>query len=106
MAAPGGGAEYVVTSRRLFAALRRAYLAGALTAATLLPTVAAGVDHALFALREGVGHSDLRLTCDVLDARGVVSVTERGSYIWRVRALAARCAEAWLARTAPEAADA
>jgi glycyl-tRNA synthetase alpha chain len=43
---------------------------------------------------------------NLLDARGVVSVTERGSYIWRVRALAARCAEAWLARTAPEAADA
>jgi glycyl-tRNA synthetase alpha chain len=43
---------------------------------------------------------------NLLDARGVVSVTERGSYIWRVRALAARCAEAWLARTAPETADA
>jgi len=33
---------------------------------------------------------------NLLDARGVVSVTERGAYIWRVRALAARCAEAWL----------
>jgi glycyl-tRNA synthetase alpha chain len=43
---------------------------------------------------------------NLLDARGVVSVTERGSYIWRVRALAARCAEAWLAATTPEAADA
>ena len=44
---------------------------------------------------------------NLLDARGVISVTERGSYIWRVRALAARCAEAWLAATTPvEPADA
>ncbi len=34
---------------------------------------------------------------NLLDARGVVSVTERGSYIWRVRALAAKVAEAYLA---------
>jgi len=38
---------------------------------------------------------------NLLDARGVISVTERGAYIWRVRALAARCAEDWLAATAP-----
>jgi glycyl-tRNA synthetase alpha chain len=34
---------------------------------------------------------------NLLDARGVISVTQRGQYIWRVRALAARCARAWLA---------
>ena len=34
---------------------------------------------------------------NLLDARGVISVTERGAYIWRVRALAARCARAYLA---------
>ena len=33
---------------------------------------------------------------NLLDARGVVSVTERGAYIWRVRALAAKCARAYL----------
>jgi glycyl-tRNA synthetase alpha chain len=38
---------------------------------------------------------------NLLDARGVISVTERGSYIWRVRALAARCARAWLADREP-----
>lgn len=37
-------------------------------------------------------------TFNLLDARGVISVTERGSYILRVRALAARCARAWLDR--------
>lgn len=35
-------------------------------------------------------------TFNLLDARGVISVTERGAYIWRVRALAARVAEAYL----------
>jgi glycyl-tRNA synthetase alpha chain len=34
---------------------------------------------------------------NLLDARGVVSVTERASYIARVRALAKACCEAWLA---------
>ena len=45
---------------------------------------------------------------NLLDARGVVSVTERGAYIWRVRALAAAVAEAYLAAggPGPEAADA
>jgi glycyl-tRNA synthetase alpha chain len=38
---------------------------------------------------------------NLLDARGVVSVTERGAYIWRVRALAARCARAWLESVSP-----
>lgn len=33
---------------------------------------------------------------NLLDARGVVSVTERASYIGRVRALAKQCAEAWM----------
>ena len=33
---------------------------------------------------------------NVLDARGVISVTERGAYIWRVRALAAKVAAAYL----------
>ncbi|MBY0407568.1 MAG: glycine--tRNA ligase subunit alpha, partial [Rickettsiales bacterium] len=31
----------------------------------------------------------------LLDARGVISVTERASYIARVRALAKSCCEAW-----------
>ncbi len=34
---------------------------------------------------------------NLLDARGVISVTERQSYILRVRALAIACGEAWLA---------
>ena len=33
---------------------------------------------------------------NLLDARGVISVTERASYIGRVRALAKDCCEAWL----------
>ena len=36
---------------------------------------------------------------NLLDARGVISVTERQAYIGRVRALAKACAEAWLADT-------
>ncbi len=38
---------------------------------------------------------------NLLDARGVISVTERGAYIWRVRALAARCARAYLELVSP-----
>ena len=34
---------------------------------------------------------------NLLDARGVISVTERQSYIFRVRELAKACGEAWLA---------
>jgi glycyl-tRNA synthetase alpha chain len=34
---------------------------------------------------------------NLLDARGVISVTERASYIARVRALAKGCCEAWVA---------
>ena len=34
---------------------------------------------------------------NLLDARGVISVTERQAYIGRVRDLAKACAEAWLA---------
>ncbi|SIT77586.1 glycine--tRNA ligase subunit alpha [Pontibaca methylaminivorans] len=37
---------------------------------------------------------------NLLDARGVISVTERQAYIGRVRALARRCAEAFLATEA------
>ncbi|HWE76847.1 MAG TPA: glycine--tRNA ligase subunit alpha, partial [Stellaceae bacterium] len=37
---------------------------------------------------------------NLLDARGVISVTERAAYIGRVRALARACCEAWLAGTA------
>ena len=33
---------------------------------------------------------------NLLDARGVISVTERQAYIGRVRALAKGCCEAWL----------
>ena len=36
---------------------------------------------------------------NLLDARGVISVTERAAYIGRVRALARACCEAWLAGT-------
>jgi glycyl-tRNA synthetase alpha chain len=36
---------------------------------------------------------------NLLDARGVISVTERAAYIGRVRALAKACCEAWLAGT-------
>ena len=38
---------------------------------------------------------------NLLDARGVISVTERGAYIWRVRALAAKCARAYLELVTP-----
>ena len=38
-------------------------------------------------------------TFNLLDARGVISVTERAAYIGRVRALAKLCCEAWLAPT-------
>jgi glycyl-tRNA synthetase alpha chain len=40
---------------------------------------------------------------NLLDARGVISVTERASYIGRVRALAKGCCESWLARQATAA---
>jgi glycyl-tRNA synthetase alpha chain len=33
---------------------------------------------------------------NLLDARGVISVSERASYIGRVRTLARACAEEWL----------
>jgi len=36
-------------------------------------------------------------TFNLLDARGVISVTERAAYIGRVRALAKACCEGWLA---------
>src|SRR5436189_1450110 len=36
---------------------------------------------------------------NLLDARGVISVTERAAYIGRVRALAKACCETWLAGT-------
>jgi glycyl-tRNA synthetase alpha chain len=41
---------------------------------------------------------------NLLDARGVISVTERQSYILRVRELAKACGEAWL-KTAGGGAD-
>jgi glycyl-tRNA synthetase alpha chain len=34
---------------------------------------------------------------NLLDARGVISVTERQAYIGRVRELAKACCEAWVA---------
>ena len=40
---------------------------------------------------------------NLLDARGVISVTERQSYIGRVRALAKGCCEGWLAGRPPVA---
>jgi len=39
---------------------------------------------------------------NLLDARGVISVTERAAYIGRVRALAKGCCEAWLASRTSE----
>lgn len=39
---------------------------------------------------------------NLLDARGVISVTERASYIGRVRNLAKSCCEAWLAGESPD----
>jgi len=41
---------------------------------------------------------------NMLDARGVISVTERQSYILRVRTLAKACCEAWLATQVTKAA--
>ena len=41
---------------------------------------------------------------NLLDARGVISVTERQSYIGRVRALAKACCEGWLAASAKKGA--
>jgi glycyl-tRNA synthetase alpha chain len=38
---------------------------------------------------------------NLLDARGVISVTERAAYIGRVRTLAKGCCEAWLAGAKP-----
>jgi glycyl-tRNA synthetase alpha chain len=38
---------------------------------------------------------------NLLDARGVISVTERAAYIGRVRTLARACCEAWLAGSHP-----
>jgi glycyl-tRNA synthetase alpha chain len=35
---------------------------------------------------------------NLLDARGAISVTERAAFIGRIRKLAVRCADAWLAR--------
>ena len=43
---------------------------------------------------------------NLLDARGVISVTERQAYIGRVRALAKACAEAWVAGREARAAGA
>jgi len=40
-------------------------------------------------------------TFNLLDARGVISVTERAAYIGRVRALAKACAEQWLRSRGP-----
>jgi glycyl-tRNA synthetase alpha chain len=40
---------------------------------------------------------------NLLDARGVISVTERQAYIGRVRALAKACCEGWLASRATQA---
>ncbi|MDZ4135557.1 MAG: glycine--tRNA ligase subunit alpha, partial [Paracoccaceae bacterium] len=41
---------------------------------------------------------------NLLDARGVISVTERQAYIGRVRALAKRCADAFVTTKAGAAA--
>ena len=36
-------------------------------------------------------------TFNLLDARGAISVAERAQYIRRIRELACRCCEAWVA---------
>jgi glycyl-tRNA synthetase alpha chain len=41
-------------------------------------------------------------TFNLLDARGVISVTERAAYIGRVRALSKSCCEAWLVKNGAE----
>ena len=43
---------------------------------------------------------------NLLDARGVISVTERAAYIGRVRALARGCCEAWIGTADTAAASA
>ncbi|MEL7028677.1 MAG: glycine--tRNA ligase subunit alpha, partial [Pseudomonadota bacterium] len=53
-----------------------------------------GAGHALPAYDQCIKASHL---FNLLDARGVISVAERQSYILRVRDLAKACAEAWLA---------
>jgi glycyl-tRNA synthetase alpha chain len=40
---------------------------------------------------------------NLLDARGVISVTERAAYIGRVRTLARRCCESWIGAAATAA---
>ena len=40
---------------------------------------------------------------NILDARGAISATERTAYILRVRALAKKCCEAYLAKTEGDA---
>ncbi len=42
---------------------------------------------------------------NLLDARGVISVTERAAYIGRVRALAKACCEAWLGQPPGDVVD-
>ena len=42
---------------------------------------------------------------NLLDARGVISVTERASFIGRVRTLAKGCCEAWVAGEAIQQAE-
>jgi glycyl-tRNA synthetase alpha chain len=37
-------------------------------------------------------------TFNLLDARNAISVTERTGYIGRIRALACRCCDAWVAK--------
>ncbi|MCI5048001.1 MAG: glycine--tRNA ligase subunit alpha, partial [Aquisalinus sp.] len=54
---------------------------------------AAGKSYALPAYDQCIKASHL---FNLLDARGVISVTERQSYILRVRTLAKACCESWL----------
>ncbi len=61
-----------MTSRQLFETMQQRYFAGDLSEDTLFPALAECVDHALFELKEGVGHADLQLTCDILDASGAI----------------------------------
>lgn len=58
--------EYYITSLDMFERLRQRYLAGELTDETLFPMVEEALDHTIFELKEGVGHAQAELTCDVL----------------------------------------
>ncbi|MEM8986201.1 MAG: glycine--tRNA ligase subunit alpha [Pseudomonadota bacterium] len=74
--------------------LRQFKEAEAVCAAIIEAGEKAGASYALPAYDQCIKASHL---FNLLDARGVISVTERQSYILKVRTLARMCCEAWLA---------